>query len=169
MKAWEKFEYDIQEMLGLDTTIASGSKFHDPGDAVSNKNYQDDPFPMMVDCKSTINKSFSVERKTVEAWREKATLFGKRFALPIRFLHEGGEYDWVVLPMGDFSDLLERAREVREVTLTMTPEQKDSIQASSEELLSLISKLTEPDVRLRSLELLETMTNTLEEFIHDHR
>lgn len=104
MKDWEQFEADVQNKLNLDSTIASGSKFHDPGDAVDNRHPSLTNFPLMVDCKTTINQSFSLKDKMVAEWIKRARTFGKIFALPIRFI-DGESDDLVVLRLNDFRDL----------------------------------------------------------------
>lgn len=110
--AWEQFEHDVQEMLGLDATICSGNKFNDIGDATDNRPPGDDSFRLLIDCKYTEQVSFSVGAKFMGQWVDRATEWGKRFVLAIRFLPRGASSprEYVVLTLDDFAELLEAAR-----------------------------------------------------------
>jgi hypothetical protein len=95
----------VAAQLGLDLTLASGSKFHDPGDAVTRG--RDSPFPLYADCKLTGNKSFILKSWELRQLAERAAEQGKRFILPLRFGSRtgvGGE-DYVVLSLHDFKEL----------------------------------------------------------------
>jgi hypothetical protein len=109
---WKEWEKEVQRRLGLDSTIASGNKFYDVGDAVDNTNPRDQSFPLLVDCKYTESASFSVAAKFMGQWVDKATEAGKRFLLAVRIRPRGalGSRDYVVLAMDDFEELLEKAR-----------------------------------------------------------
>lgn len=109
---WEQHERDIQVILGLDSTICSGNKFHDPGDAVDHD--RESVFPIVADCKFTEGKSFSVSRKVLEQWSDKAAEMGKRFIMPVRLCPRGTDpQDYVVLGLHDFAELLSLARHDR--------------------------------------------------------
>lgn len=112
-KGWERHEREVQELLGLRATIASGSQWHDPSDGVTPGHYSDSSFPLMVDCKCTTQKSYSLNRAFLADWREKAEMSGKRFALPVRFEDKASRTpvseDYIVLTLNDFVDLLNQA------------------------------------------------------------
>lgn len=109
LQSWEQHERYIQSVLGLQATICSGNKFYDPGDAVDHD--RESAFPLVADCKFTERKSFSVTRKMLEQWQEKAAEMGKRFVLPVRFSSSGAQpYDCVVLGLHDFAELLSLAK-----------------------------------------------------------
>lgn len=154
---WEKHEADVQELLGLDSTIASGTKWYDQGDATSNTNPQDDQFPIMLDCKATIQKSYSMDKVYLNQWRTKALLLGKRFLLPVRFVDDEGEHDWCVVPLGDLAELLDQARR------SHTPVEKDEellpqeVDEGLEDLYQIIKEVKDPSLRLKSLEQFEAI------------
>lgn len=110
---WEHWESDLQELLGLDSTICSGNQFHDTGDAVDNTNPRDVSFPLLVDCKYTEKQSFSVSRKNMEQWLLRGTERGKRAIMAIRVWPRGFPHgrDYVVCSADDFAELLEIARQ----------------------------------------------------------
>jgi hypothetical protein len=81
---WEKFEEDVQNLLGLDATICSGNKFYDQGDAVDRSHPNKKCWRMMVDCKYTEKNSFPVTAKFMGGMVDKATELGLRFALAVR-------------------------------------------------------------------------------------
>lgn len=113
LRPWEQHERYIQSVLGLEATISSGSKFYDPGDAVDYN--REAAFPLVADCKYTERKSFSVTRKALEQWEEKASEIGKRFIMPVRMCPPHSEpYDCVVLSLHDFAELLALARRDRD-------------------------------------------------------
>lgn len=106
---WKVFEEFVATQLGLALTVASGSKFYDPGDAVTRD--PNHPFPLYADAKFTEYASFSVSRKLVEKYLAKATELGKRFILPVRIWPRGQARptDVVMLPFHDFVELYEMA------------------------------------------------------------
>jgi hypothetical protein len=109
---WQHWEDEVAQHLGLDTTIHSGIRFFDPGDAVTRGN--EGPFPLLADCKYTESHSFSLRSADLRQMGETAMALGKRFILPLRFalrngLHVGGE-DYVVLSFHDFKELLDGYR-----------------------------------------------------------
>jgi len=104
---WEQHEADVQKLLGLDSTIASGSQWHDPGDGTTRNQYDSNPFRIMMDAKCTVSKSFSMKRDFLAVWMNKAEMLGKRFILPIRFVRKPGVHeDYVLLELNDFAELL---------------------------------------------------------------
>lgn len=119
--AWQKFEHDVQNLLGLSSTIASGNQAHDPGDGVNRSHPYDINYAVMVDAKHTTNKSFSLSRKTLDGYLRRAQTFGKRFALPLRFEdlrpNRNGvktRSDWVVVPLDDYAELVEKVNNVQD-------------------------------------------------------
>lgn len=111
MDNWETWERDVAKALGLDITITSGSKWHDPGDACTRG--RDDPFPLFVDAKFTERASFSLKARDLKQWSKRAAEAGKRFILPLRF-HKAGQRDedYVVMSFHDFIELRDNARRV---------------------------------------------------------
>ena len=105
---WRDHEAEIQKVLGLSSTIASGAKYHDPGDAADHD--RDSPFPLIADCKCTERGSYSLNRKALAQWADKAAEVGKRFILPVRFWSRDTCDDYVVVSLHDFAELLYLAR-----------------------------------------------------------
>lgn len=109
MADWERHEYDVQQLLQLDSTSGSGNKWHDISDGTTRDQYASS-FLLMVDAKSTIKGSYSVNAKFMRSWVDKAVELGKRFALPIRFLKDNGHHeDYIVLTLDDFAELMQMA------------------------------------------------------------
>lgn len=107
MKGWERHEKDVAEMFGLDQTLASGSKFHDIGDATHRGRRF--PFPVIADAKYTEYASFSLKLLQLRQWATSAAEQGKRFIMPIRFhiVAEGTDDDWVLIQAHDLAELLD--------------------------------------------------------------
>ena len=113
MKAgWEAYEHHIQKLLGLDSTVASGAKFHDIGDAVDRRHPTESDFRLLADAKFTEKGSYSVNLKFLRQMTDKAVALGKRFILPVRLWPTGEElpHDYVVIGLDDFAELLEKSR-----------------------------------------------------------
>lgn len=112
MKGWQEHESYIQRMLGLDSTIASGAKFHDPGDAVDHRHPSESDFRILADAKYTEKGSYSVNLKFLRQMTDKAVELGKRFILPIRLWPNTEQlpHDYVVVSLDDFAELLEKSR-----------------------------------------------------------
>lgn len=55
MKGWQEHEAYIQKLLGLDSTAASGAKFHDIGDAVDRSHPNDREFRLLADAKYCVD------------------------------------------------------------------------------------------------------------------
>lgn len=91
--------------MGLDATICSGSKFNDPGDATHHHNPHDQ-FRLLVDCKYTDTKSYSVSGKFMSQWTDRSTELGKRFIVALRLQDE----DYVVMSMNDFEEMWNAVR-----------------------------------------------------------
>lgn len=109
--AWERWERDVQDLLGLDPTPASGARWQAVGDAVDTKHPADTFFPLMADCKHTVRHSYSITQKLWRTWQTTAAVAGKRFILPVRIEPGDGTCDdLVVLGLDDFAELLELAR-----------------------------------------------------------
>lgn len=107
-------EQDVQELLGLDSTICSGNKFYDPGDGVDRSHPSQNSFALIVDAKCTTAQSYSLKASFLKEWEEKAATLGKRFAMPIRFeslTDLSQRQDYILLTLNDFAELLELARD----------------------------------------------------------
>jgi hypothetical protein len=113
---WEAWESYANRALGLSATVASGSQAHDPGDGVDRRHHTETGYALMVDCKYTEQKSFSINAKLMGQYVRRAAEAGKRFALPVRLVDKGGleVHDYVVVPLQDYVALLETYREVVE-------------------------------------------------------
>lgn len=111
MEHWQEFERDVQHLLGLDSTPASGSQFYAPGDAVDNRHIRQSQFAILADCKVTERGSFSLNRQFLAHQVEGATELGKRFMLPVRFTHDDsrGE-DYALMTLNDIAELVECRR-----------------------------------------------------------
>ena len=112
MRGWEEHEKVIQRALNLDSTIASGAKFHDPGDAVDHRHPSESDFRILADAKYTEKGSYSVNLKFLRQMTDKAMELGKRFILPIRLWPNTEQlpHDYVVVSLDDFAELLEKSR-----------------------------------------------------------
>lgn len=109
-KPWFKFEEDMQALFDLQAQPGSGNQWHSVGDGVTAGHYSESKWPLMIDCKHTVQKSYTVNRKLMDQWVRTAQSEGKRFALPIRF-EETGELphtrsDYVVVPTNDYAELV---------------------------------------------------------------
>lgn len=105
---WEKFEREVQDILDLRSTPGSGNQWHDAGDGRSKP---EDPYRLMVDCKHTEGKSYSLNGAALQAWFNQAGELGYRFALPVRLAGWAGrQKDWVVVPMDDYAELVDGIR-----------------------------------------------------------
>ncbi|QDH91798.1 hypothetical protein SEA_PHRAPPUCCINO_123 [Mycobacterium phage Phrappuccino] len=113
MKHWEEHEGFVNEYLGISGTPASGSQWHAEGDGVDNRHPDEAVFPLIVDCKLTEKKSFSLKAQVLEQWHQKAMLLGKRFAMPIRFWKPGSRVyaDYILVGLPDFKEVLDAARQ----------------------------------------------------------
>lgn len=108
---WAIFEDHCLEMLDLEGTVSSGSQWHDKGDGKARDVYAGNPFPLLIDAKTTVKNSFSVSAKFMREYVEKAIDGGRRFALPLRFVRPNGRHeDYVVLGLDDFAELLMLAK-----------------------------------------------------------
>lgn len=112
MKGWEAHEKHIQHVLGLDSTVASGAKFHDIGDAVDRRHPRESDFRILADAKFTSKGSYSLNLKFLRQMTDKALELGKKFILPVRLWPntEDLPHDYVVVSLDDFAELLEKSR-----------------------------------------------------------
>lgn len=110
LRGWKPFEDHVNELLGLDATVASGSQFYDKGDGVDRSESE---FAIQADAKYTERASFSVNHKLLHQWATRARQSGKRFVLAIRLWSPvlNSPDDFVVLSLSDFAELLEKAKE----------------------------------------------------------
>lgn len=102
LKLWEQWEADVQERLGLRSTIGSGSKFYDISDGVTPEGH---PIPLMVDAKSTEQKSYSLRHDFLDDWVQRAAEQGKMFGLPVRFENAAKTTDYMLVSFEDFETL----------------------------------------------------------------
>jgi hypothetical protein len=100
----------VADLLGLARTSSSGNKFYDPGDAVSRSHYSVQRYRLYAECKSTIQKSYSLKRDDLERYSKRAAENGKMYVMPIRFVGAHDD-DYVVMRLLDFSDVLEAAQQ----------------------------------------------------------
>lgn len=113
-RGWEAWEAEVNRVLGLDATVASGSQAHDPGDGVDRRHHSETDHALMADAKYTERRSFSVGAALMGQYVRRAAESGKRFVLPIRFFDTRSKQsqDYVVVPFHDYASLLESYREV---------------------------------------------------------
>lgn len=108
---WQQHEHDVAAMFGLDLTVSSGNRFHDPGDAIHRGRRF--PFPVYAEAKYTSNASRSLRLAELQDGQERAEEIGRRFILPLRFWPRGavGPHDYVVLNAHDLAELLDMVNE----------------------------------------------------------
>ena len=113
-RGWQHHETYVAGVLGLDTTLASGALFHDPGDAVTRGH---SPFPLYADCKYTVHHSFSIKDRQLRQYAHRAAELGRRLILPIRFwpYEEHDPQDWVVISLHDLRELMDLIPQDKEV------------------------------------------------------
>ena len=113
---WEAWEAYVNEALRLDSTIASGSKAYDVGDGVDRRHRRETDYALMVDCKYTEQKSFSLNGKLLGQYVRRAAEAGKSFVLPVRLVVSAGMgvEDFVVVPFEDYRMLLETYRKAED-------------------------------------------------------
>lgn len=105
---WEQFEHHVQEFLNLRSTPGSGNQWHDVSDGRSRS---EDSYKLMVDCKFTESKSYSLNGKLLQGWYDKATELGYHFALPVRLEGSAGRTkEWVAITLDDYVELVESMR-----------------------------------------------------------
>lgn len=111
---WAAWEAYVNRLLGLDSTLASGSQAHDPGDGVDRRHHTETDYALMVDAKYTEKKSFSLNGKLLAQYVRRAAEAGKSFLLPVRLVDMRAKTvdDYVVVPLQDYVMLLETYREV---------------------------------------------------------
>jgi hypothetical protein len=111
--AWEEFEAHCAELLGLEQTVHSGSRWHDPGDAIDRSHHSETDFPLLIDAKWTARSTFTIGHKQLGEWVRRAGEMGRRFAMPIRLADRATRThaDYIVLRLDDFAEILDRARE----------------------------------------------------------
>jgi hypothetical protein len=108
-KPWEVWEDTVQKDLGLAGSPGSGNQWHAISDGHTLDHPADNDFRLMVDCKSTTRKSFSLGRQVLAQWVGNAGQQGCRFALPLRFLPvtpTGQPEDYVVIPYDDYLEMM---------------------------------------------------------------
>lgn len=171
---WQAHEAEVSNALGIDMTVSSGNKFYDISDAVTRGHSADNPVQLMADMKSTLQRSFRLDKDFLKDYRERAIIRGKLFVLPVRF--ENGATneidDWIVLHLNDFSELLGmeiRNTAVEQKRLAEERERKlgqrlESIATMLERLLS--DKCISNDSRKVILSLIDIIDDTYVSFIN---
>jgi hypothetical protein len=111
---WAAWESYTNRLLGLDSTVASGSQAHDPGDGVDRRHHTETDYALMADAKYTEQKSFSLNAKLLSQYVRRAAEAGKSSVLPVRLVDKAGKdvHDFVVVPLQDYVMLLNTYREV---------------------------------------------------------
>lgn len=111
---WDAFERYVNRVLGLESTIASGSKAYDPGDGVDRRHHSQTDYALMADAKYSEQKSFSISAKLLGQYVRRAAEAGKRFVLPVRLVDTRTKtvHDYIVVPLQDYVTLLEAYREM---------------------------------------------------------
>lgn len=153
MPDWVKHEAEVNEALGLEPTISSGSKWHDIGDGVHRGEGR--KFPMVVDAKSTDHESFTLKHKDLSFWWKRAKESGRVFGLPVRFDRFDEQKDWVVLEFNEYCQILAAAEEE---TLEVRPRRDVSQKQAFDTLWGVLSKIQNVQVRsdvLNALMILE--------------
>lgn len=152
---WEQFERHVQRLLGLRETIASGTKWYDPGDGTT---IEESEFTFLTDAKCTEAKSWSVSLQFLNQWVEKSATFGRRFLMPLRFITDQKEYkDYVVLPLDDFAEILEKAEEdVKEIEVCQPLFTSEQVAT-----LYLLAKSSSAETR----SILYTVISQMEEYL----
>lgn len=159
--AWEKWEIECQDRLGLRSTVSSGSQFYDPSDGVDPRSHNESDYLLMIDAKCTESQSYRVQKKLMNQWVEKARMGGYRFALPIR-LDNGGSpddhdiTDFAVITFEDFLELVESYREKNDKKPAKS--KKSKLDEDDMEFVSKIAEAIKPaKARARFLDILERL------------
>jgi hypothetical protein len=107
--AWKQWEEEVQHRLGLSATVSSGNQFQDPGDAADKS---DVPHRLVVECKYTDRRSFTLRADKLASWLTTGILRGKMAIYAIKFGNRPKDTacEYVVLSLDDFEELLEKAR-----------------------------------------------------------
>jgi hypothetical protein len=115
-RGWIAFEQHANDVLGLRATVASGNKWHDPGDGVDPRHYTETDFAIQIDAKYTEAGSFYLNAAKMYQWCQRAQGLGKRFALAVRFMPKWVDQpeDYVILRLDDFAELLSKLKEKEE-------------------------------------------------------
>ena len=145
MLDYQRHEKYVSDLLDLDLTVASGSTYRDPGDAVSREHYRNLKYRLYAEAKSTANKSFAIKRDMIAQYVRRAAEYGKMFCLPIRFIHEDKTTDYVLLRLLDFSDILSSAQRSRE-----------HVEAWNY-LNKIVAKINDPRIRGEAQKALDTL------------
>lgn len=162
-KDWAVFEEDVQDLLGMDATVASGSKFYDIGDGVHRGHYSDVKYPLLVDCKETKKKSYTLEAAFLHDWEKRSLLQGKIFALPVRFTECEGS-DWVVLTTHDFAQIYADSLEsktVEEKDPLKEADRVETLEGIVQELLNIVKNVEDPTQRVEAFNGLEVLQQEL--------
>lgn len=153
LKPFEIHEKEVQESLGLRSTLASGSQWQDISDGVDPD--PDSPLKLMVDAKCTEGKGYSVTYREMAQWDRRAGEAGYQFGLPLRFLgsHEREQKDYIVVSLSTFSELLSlvKDRPVEEVEGPPPPLLDDT---ESEFLWQVVKAIEAPGPRSQLIDII---------------
>lgn len=109
---WKVFEDYARSLFGLDSTIGSGSKFYDQGDGVQRDNKH--PFPIYLEAKSTVGKSYSLKHAEIVSWQNQAIEgSGRNLVMAIRIWPggQGKPLDLAVMDIQDAKALIDNYEE----------------------------------------------------------
>lgn len=105
---WQRHEAEIVEKLGAKATACSGRLWHDGDGIIPGRE-------VMLDCKATCKKSFSINNDTMKKYTVDAIVQSKLFILPVRLEADTiAERDYVVLDLDTFSQMLNFKKEQEE-------------------------------------------------------
>lgn len=118
MSAWEAWEREVSEILGVQRTITSGNKWFDPGDATTLGH---SPWPLYVEAKYTEAQSYTLKFRDLQQTQQLADQSGKRLVMPIRIHPNWARLpaasllvrpaDYALIPLHDLAELLQKVRD----------------------------------------------------------
>lgn len=155
-RGWQAFERYIQQVLGLDSTISSGSKFYDPGDAVTRGRKA--PFPLFCDAKYTEYSSRPLKLRELRDYSGRAAELGKRMVLAVRFWPQGDvePQDYAVIGLHDFAELLDLCTEQK-----VDAPRRGILSDEEEQLLRQAALMVRPGIaRMRMKDLIDKLSAT---------
>lgn len=101
---WRRHERDMSRELGLPQTVASGAVWFSKDDVSSLGRLSGGDIQFTADAKSTIHKTYALDREFMKEHCLRASRNGKVFLLPVRFdsPRTGDADDFIVLSLEDF-------------------------------------------------------------------
>jgi hypothetical protein len=108
---WSEWEGYVNNRLGLQPTIASGSQFHEKGDGFDTSRGD---WAFQVDAKYTEKISYAVRGSTFFEWVWQAVSRGRNFALVVRIWPRGQKqpHDLAVIPFDLLVSMVDRLKEL---------------------------------------------------------